>query len=121
MGLRLLAILVAIALIGVGVWAFTRDGGVLQNVTEERVEGALLANGMPLPMAECMAPRLTERLSVEQLQKLEKLGPQGGETVIPGSRSEAIERLRRVEDSEAVSALIGTATSCGIELIGENF
>lgn len=121
MGMRLLGILVAIALIGAGVWALTRDGGILQTVTEERVEGALLANGMPLPMAECMAPRLTERLSIEQLQKLEMLGPQGGETAIPHSRAEALARLRRVEDSEAVSALIGTATSCGIELIGENF
>lgn len=119
--MRLLAIILAIALIGVGVWLFTRDGGVLQDVTEERVEGALLANGMPLPMAECMAPRLTERLSIEQLQKLEMLGPQGDEALIPESRREAINRLRRVEDSEAVAALVGAATSCGIELIGENF
>jgi len=119
--MRLLWILFAIVLVGVGVWVFTRDGGVLQTVTEERVEGALLANGMPLPMAECMAPRLTERLSIEQLQKLERLGPKSGETAIPHSRAEAIARLRRVEDSEAVSALIGTATSCGIALIGENF
>lgn len=104
-----------------GVWLVTRDGGVLQRVTEERVEGALLANGMPLPMAECMAPRLVDRLSIEQLQKLEQLAPQGDETLIPQSRSEAIDRLRRVDDSEAVAALVGTATSCGIELIGESF
>lgn len=118
--MRMLGIVLAIVLIGVGVWLFTRDGGILQNVTEERVEGALLANGMPEPMAQCMAPRLVDRLSIEQLQKLEMLGPQGGETRIPQSRSEAIARLRRVEDSEAVAALVGTATSCGIELIGEN-
>jgi hypothetical protein len=119
--MRMLAIVLAIALIGVGVWLVTRDGGILQDVTEERVEGALLANGMPAPMAECMAAKLTDRLTIEQLQKLEMLGPQGGEARIPQSRSEAIDRLRRVDDSEAVAALVGTATSCGIELIGENF
>ena len=115
--MRLLAILVAIALLGVGVWLFTRDGGVLEQVTEERVEGALLANGMPLPMAQCMAPRLTDRLSIAQLQKLEKLGPQGGESRVPRSREEALMRLRRVEDSEAVSALVSVAAGCGVEQI----
>lgn len=112
--MRMLAIVLSIALIGVGIWVFTRDGGVLERVTEERVEGALLANGVPAPMASCMAEKLTDKLSISQLQKLEKLGPQGGESRIPESGSAAVERLRRVEDSEAVSALIGSATTCGI-------
>ncbi|MEM6476085.1 MAG: hypothetical protein AAF687_07960 [Pseudomonadota bacterium] len=119
--MRMLAIIAAIALLGVGVWLFTRDGGVIQQVTEERVEGALLANGLPVPMAECMAPKLTDQLSISQLQKLEELGPQGGESRIPQSRSEALDRLRRVEDSEAVSALISVATGCGLEMIRDNF
>lgn len=119
--MRMFAIVLGIALIGVGVWVFTRDGGVLEQVTEERVEGALLANGMPEPMAACMAGKLTDKLSISQLQSLEKLGPQGGESRIPQSRAEAVERLRRVDDSEAVSALVGSATSCGVELIGKQF
>jgi hypothetical protein len=111
----MLAIVLVIALIGAGVWVLTRDGGVLEEVTEQRVEGALLANGVPVPMAQCMAPKLTDRLSIMQLQKLEKLGPQGGEARMPRSAGEAIDRLRRVEDSEAVSALVSVATACGIE------
>lgn len=112
--MRMLAIVLAIGLIGLGVWVFTRDGGVLERVTEERVEGALLANGLPAPMAECMAEKLVDKLSISQLQKLEKLGPQGGESRIPETGAAAVERLRRVEDSEAVSALISSATTCGI-------
>ena len=119
--MRMLLIVLGIALAGVVVWLVTRDGGVIQQVTEERVEGALLANGMPAPMAECMAERLTDRLSIEQLQKLEQLGPQGGESRIPQSRAEALDRLRRVEDSEAVSELVGAATSCGMSLVGKAF
>lgn len=118
--MRMLLIVLGIALLGVGVWLFTRDGGVIQQVTEDRVEGALLANGLPAPMAECMAGKLTDKLSLAQLQKLEKLGPQGGESRIPQSRAEAMDRLRRVEDSEAVSALIGSATSCGVAMVGES-
>ena len=119
--MRMLLIVLGIAIVGVGVWLFTRDGGVIQQVTEDRVEGALLANGLPAPMADCMAGKLTDKLSIAQLQSLEKLGPQGGESRIPQSRAEALDRLRRVEDSEAVSALVGAATSCGIKLVGENF
>lgn len=115
--MRFTAILVAIALLGVGAWLFTRDGGLMQQVTEERVKGALLANGMPLPIAECMAPRLTDKLSIAQLQQLEKLGPQGGETRIPSGRDEAIARLRQVEDSEAVSALVTVAAGCGVKQV----
>lgn len=115
--MRMLAIVLAIALIGVGVWLFTRDGGVLEQVTEERVEGALLANGVPQPVAECMAPKLTDRLSISQLRSLEKLGPQGGETRIPQTRAEVLDRLRRVEDSEAVSALISVATGCSLSVL----
>ena len=119
--MRMLLIVLSIALVGVGVWVFTRDGGVLERVTQERVEGALLANGLPAPMASCMAEKLTDKLSISQLQKLEKLGPQGGETAIPNSSAAAIERLRRVEDSEAVSVLIGAATTCGLASMRTSF
>jgi hypothetical protein len=117
--MRILLIVLGIAALGVGVWLFTRDGGVIQQVTQERVEGALLANGLPAPMAACMAEKLTDKLTIAQLQSLEKLGPQGGERRIPESRAEAMDRLRRVDDSEAVSALVGSATSCGLGMIGK--
>ena len=115
--MRMLLIVLSIALLGTGVWVFTRDGGPAQQVSEDRVEGALLANGLSAPMAECMAEDLHGKLSVEQVQKLEQLGPQGGKSTLALSRKGAVERLRLVKDSEAVSALIGSATSCGVAMV----
>lgn len=117
--MRLLSILVGIALIaGLGRLTF-RDGGWLNQVTEERVEDALLANGVPVGMAACMAPKLTDRLSINQLRKLERLGPEEGESGVPKSASDALKRLNRVEDPEAVRALAVVGTRCGVDsLIG---
>ncbi|MDJ0642811.1 MAG: hypothetical protein QNJ15_08330 [Erythrobacter sp.] len=116
---RFAAILVAIALIAVGGWLVFREGGFLNQVTEERVEDALLAKGVPVRMAACMAPKLTQRLSITQLQKLERLGPEEGESSLPASAGEALERLRRVDDEEAVEALAVVGTRCGVDsLIG---
>lgn len=117
--MRLLSILVGIVLIaGLG-WLTFREGGWLNQVTEDRVEDALLANGVPVGMAACMAPQLTERLSIAQLRKLERLGPAEGESGIPESAGEALERLNRVDDPEAVRALAVVGTRCGVNsLIG---
>ncbi|MCK0128900.1 hypothetical protein [Erythrobacter sp. F6033] len=113
--MRLTAILLAIVLLAVGGWYVFRDGGLLNQVTEERVEDALLLNGVPLPMAECMAPKLTERLSISQLTKLERLAPEEGEARVPRNFSEALKRLRRVDDDEAVQQLAVVGARCGSE------
>lgn len=113
--MRLTAVLVAILLLGAGGWFVFRDGGLLNHVTEERVADALLLNGVPVPMAECMAPKLTERLSIGQLRSLEKLAPLEGEERMPSSLSGALERLNRVEDSEAVKQLAVVSARCGSE------
>lgn len=118
--MRILMILLAIGLVVFGAWFVLRDDGLLEEVTEERVEGALLANGLPVPMAECMAPKLTDKLSISQLIKLEKLGPEEGEESMPQSVGEAIDRLRRVDDSEAVQVLITTATGCGVRTLKDS-
>ncbi len=118
--MRMLMILIAVGLISLGAWYVLRDDGLLEEVTEERVESALLAKGLPVPMAECMAPKLTDKLSISQLLKLEKLGPQDGEETVPGSVGEAIDRLRRVDDSEAVQALVTTATGCGVSALKDS-
>ncbi len=117
--IRFTGLLVAIVLLAVGGWLVFREGGLLNQVTEERVEDALIAKGVPVGMAECMAPKLTDRLSISQLRKLEKLGPEEGESSMPGSASQALERLRRVDDDEAVEALAVVGARCGVDsLIG---
>ncbi|MBV7259462.1 hypothetical protein KCG46_07740 [Erythrobacter sp. WH158] len=113
--MRLTVILLAIVLIAVGAWFTFRDGGWLNQVTEDRVEDALIINGVPLPIAECMAPKLTERLSIGQLRSLEKLAPAEGEESVPTSLSGALDRLNRIEDAEAVKQLAVVGARCGSE------
>ncbi len=118
--MRLLSILIGITLIaGLG-WLTFREGGWLNQVTEERVEDALLAKGVPVGMAACMAPKLTDRLSIAQLRKLERLGPEEGESGLPSSPGEALERLRRVDDEAAVEALAVVGTRCGVNSLIDN-
>lgn len=116
---RLLIWLLVLAALAIGAWVLLRDGGVVEQVTEERVEEALLANRVPAPLAGCMAPKLVDRLSIAQLIKLERMAPQEGESRLPTSTDEALDRLRRVEDDEAVEQLVRTGTSCTVELLIE--
>ncbi len=111
----LLLIMIAVGLLGLAAWFVFKPEGLLQQVTEERVEEALLANGVPMPMAGCMAPRLTDRLTIDQLRNLEKLAPEEGEARFPMNAAEALNRLRRVGDDEAVEQLARVATGCGLE------
>ena len=87
--MRNIIILLAVLGIGVGAYFLLRDDGVLEQVTEAQVESALLANGVPAVMAECMAPKLTDRLSINQLRKLQRIAPQEGEGALPASTDEA--------------------------------
>lgn len=115
--MRFLLILILVFGIGIGAWVFLREDGVLEQVTEQRVEQALLANHVPTPMAECMAPRLVDRLSINQLMKLERLAAEEGESRIPTSTGEAMARFRRVDDREAVEQLVRVAGGCGFDLM----
>lgn len=115
--MRLTAILLAIVLLALAGWLMFREGGWLNQVTEDRVEDALIVNGVPLPIAACMAPKLTERLSVGQLRSLEKLAPAEGEERVPSSLSDALDRLNRVEDPEAVRQLAVVGARCGSETL----
>ncbi|MEL7189827.1 MAG: hypothetical protein AAGK17_09785 [Pseudomonadota bacterium] len=119
--MRNIIILALVFAIGLGAWFFLRDDGVLEQVTEERVEQALLDNYVPAPMAECMAPRLVDRLSINQLLKLERLAAQEGEDRVPLSPGKALERLERVDDPEAVKTLGSVAAGCGLDMLKQLF
>ncbi|MEM6857649.1 MAG: hypothetical protein AAF559_07240 [Pseudomonadota bacterium] len=114
---RLFYLASLIVLIALGVWVFLRDDGVLEQVTAARVEQALLDNRVPPPMAACMGERLADRLSISQLRALERAKPQAGESTLPLSTGEAMARLRRVDDREAVEQVVVTAGSCGFDLM----
>lgn len=114
--MRFLFILLAVFLIGLAAWFVLRDDGVLDQVTEERVEQALLDKGAPPKLAECMAERLVDELSLNQLRKLENLRAGEGEAALPASIPELRERLERVDDPEAVRVLTATSIRCVIRL-----
>ncbi len=112
--MRRLVILLVVFAIGIGAWFLLRDDGLVEQVKEARVEQALIANGVPGELSGCMAERLVDKLSINQLLKLERLAPQDGEARIPQSLGGAMERLRRVDDNEAVEQLARAAGGCTI-------
>lgn len=112
-------LLFALFLAGLGAFWVLGGQALFEKVTEARVEQALLDNGAPPPLAQCMAGKLVDTLSIEQLLKLEKLAPEEGEGRLPASAREAIARLNRVDDPEAVRALAGAGASCSVSVIGD--
>jgi hypothetical protein len=108
---RLLTLIVIIALAG-GAWFYF--SGTLDRVTETRVEAALTDNGVPPDLANCMAGRMVERLSLNQLRKLERIGPQDGETAVPNGPGQFMDRINRVDDAEAIGVTARAAAACTI-------
>ena len=107
---RALLLLILLAALGVGAWLYFGDG--MRMVTERSVEVALLEAGVPEEQAACMAPRMTERLTPEQLRQLENVAPQDGEAALPRDAGEALDRIRRVDDPEAVEVTVRAAAAC---------
>lgn len=91
------------------VWLWTGGG---QRVTAGQIEAALVANGVPARQAGCMAGDMAERLSVVQLRKLQRLGPEPGEADMPASLSDFLVRVRRVDDPEAIRVTVRSAATC---------
>ena len=115
--IRGLFILGLAVVLGGGAYVVLMDDGVLEQVTAARVEQALLDNRVPAPMAACMGERLADRLSISQLRALERARPQEGESTLPLSTGQAMARLRRIDDREAVEQLVVVAGGCGFELM----
>ncbi len=106
---RIVVILVVLLLVAGGVWALT--GGLTRTV-EDRLENRLVAAGLSRSLSACMAERMTDRLSVVQLRKLERLGPEEGETAAPMTMAALLERVRRVGDREVLEVTAGSAAVC---------
>ena len=65
---RVAIILAVLVIAGLMLWATV--GGGFQGSVEDRLEDEMVAAGLPQPMAECMAGRMADRLSIGQLRKL---------------------------------------------------
>ena len=106
---KTLIILVVLALVGIGLWAYF---GGFERVTAARIESALVERGVPQPVAACMGTRLSERLTIGQLRELERLRVREKEAGLPTSTIEFLERLRTVEDAEVIEVVGSSAAIC---------
>jgi hypothetical protein len=83
---------------------------------EGRVASKLAEAGLSRPMADCMAKRWVERLSVIQLQKIsslsEDLSRERGEGRLTVARF--IERVRAVDDPEVVEVVTSSTVACAL-------
>ncbi|MFC0590603.1 hypothetical protein ACFFF7_14420 [Novosphingobium aquiterrae] len=78
-----------------------------------QVKSAMIDAGLSEPNAACMATRMTDRLSLGQLQKLKRLK---GEKK---SLWDYVAAVRRVGDAEAVSVTASSAALCASGLATE--
>lgn len=108
---RLWIALLVIVIVGAAIWYFA-DGA--QRVTERRVEAALTDKGVPPALAACMAERMASELTIEQLRALENLGPREGEEAVPRLPGEALRRIERVGDPQAVRITMRAGVVCAL-------
>lgn len=77
-------------------------------LAEGRVKSALVDAGLSDGNAACMADRMTDRLSIGQLQKLQALqGPKRG-------LSEYVATVRRIGDAELLGVTTSAAALCAM-------
>lgn len=86
--------------------------GCVQTIAESRVQSALVDAGLDRGNADCMASRMVDRLTIEQLRKLEGLKPQGNEPAQPTTLEGYIERVARVGDAEVLAVTSSSAALC---------
>ncbi|WP_336986070.1 hypothetical protein [Altererythrobacter aquiaggeris] len=98
------------ALLAAGVYLLFFGG--IEQVTQYRVKTALTDAGVGERTADCMARRMTDRLTIEQLRRLETLGAAEGGKLNLG---DYVERVRDIGDDKVVTV---TATSAGLCAIG---
>lgn len=90
--------------------------GCVQTIAESRVRSALVEAGVSQSDAACMAGRMVDRLTIDQLRKLEALKARDGETARPATIGEYVERVRRVGDAEVVAVTASSAGLCAAGL-----
>lgn len=79
---------------------------------ESRLRTGLVEAGLPPPMADCMAGRMVDRLSLTQLRRLQSLGSLrkshiGGMTV-----DQLLHKVRALQDAELLAVTSSSALAC---------
>jgi hypothetical protein len=82
------------------------SAGCVSKLAEGRVRSALMNAGLSQNNAACMAERMTDRLSIGQLKRLEVL------QTPKRSLSDYVFAVRRLNDSELLSVTVSAAALC---------
>jgi hypothetical protein len=77
---------------------------------QTRVRSALTQAGLSKPVAACMAERMTDRLSIWQLNKLRGLGKLRDSKLSTITMEEFFKRTKSLQDPE----ILGVVTSSGV-------
>lgn len=93
--------------------------GCVQQIAEGRVRTALVDAGLSQRNAGCMAERMVDRLTIDQLKKLERVKAQPGEAKDPVTLSDYVSRVRRVGDAEVIGVTASSAALCATGLADE--
>ena len=86
--------------------------GCVEKIAESRVRSVLVGGGVPAGVAECMAGRMVDRLSIAQLRKLERL--RGDHRTL----GDYLDAVRRVGDAEVIAVTASSAALCSTGLGG---
>jgi hypothetical protein len=82
---------------------------------ESRVRTALLNAGLNKPVANCMAGRMVDRLSLWQLNKLRGLQKLRDKKIRALSIEEFVKRSRALQDPEILAVISSSAVVCAID------
>lgn len=83
-------------------------------LAEPTVESALVDAGARPAIAACMAQRMTDKLSLAQLNKLRRLRAEPGEKTTGLTAREVLARLDRVGDAEVIAVTARAGAACAL-------
>jgi hypothetical protein len=89
--------------------------GCVEQIAESRVQSALTDAGVGERTASCMAGRMVDRLTIEQLRRLEELNQTSPGTP-EDSLADYLRRVARVGDAEVLAVTSSSAALCGTGL-----
>ena len=85
--------------------------GCVQAIAESRVRSALSEAGLNDRVSDCMAGRMVDRLTIEQLKNLERLKTRAAERD-PVTIRDYLSRVARVGDAEVIGVTSSSAALC---------
>lgn len=81
---------------------------------EGRVAARLAEAGLPRPLAECMAGRWVDRLSLAQLKKISDLADSLRDEGDRLTLAKFADRIARLDDPEIVNVVTGSTVACAL-------